>query len=206
MENNQNVVMIQKRTLKLAVGIVSILLVLLITANCVTQNAYKISVFAAISQLSNGKTHTDLKDRKVMRLDHSKSTDDPLGLKRKCQEGRLEGVLLPEYMPDGFALVYADFNEVFGIKSADFIFKNDKQVRIGINLFHYKNASEASERFGFYSGSNGFEMLNVRGKPVLVNSTDKQHVAVFQHENTLYRIETLGVEGSALLTVLFSFR
>lgn len=130
------------------------------------------------------------------------SEDDPYGLKAECAKHQMYP-LLPTKLPDGTVVSSIDYGEAEGLQKNFNVLLDDKKHHSALNITCYE--VDTLPNVVVPSESQEIEKLVINGIDIYIIKNEKEYIATFLVENTLYAFYT-NMEYEQFIITLYSLK
>lgn len=175
-------------------------LVVLAGANMFSVSVYGENLFStAVQYLGEGIFQIDF-EKEEPTISLPVTEDDPYGIRTKCEEYGMEGVLTPTYIPEGFELkkAYCEVGEKSDTRSAYFsYYKSEDYVFFNIKTWR----GESARNLLLPNSNQDLEEIAVGGRTVYLLQQNQNVRAVFNDGVYIYVLNLTG-EKEEMMQIL----
>ncbi|HIZ54743.1 MAG TPA: DUF4367 domain-containing protein [Firmicutes bacterium] len=175
-------------------------LVVLAGANMFSVSVYGENLFStAVQYLGEGVFQIDF-EKEEPTISLPVTEDDPYGIRTKCEEYGMEGVLTPTYIPEGFELkkAYCESMEKNENKKAYFLYR-ESDNRFSITIRYY--IDQLTDNALLPNSNQDLEEIAVGGRTVYLLQQNQNVRAVFNDGVYIYVLNLTG-EKEEMMQIL----
>ena len=178
-------------------------IMLVIGANAWSLHATGVGLLSRTYRFSSKSFSFDLSDTdKYASLDIGEQ-GDPYGIRAECEKHGFSP-LVPQYRPEGYALIETAYKPTNIRQYVFFTFKNRKKI-ISMSYYYYPDSDNIQTKgWGFPSDTHNVSELVINGVTVTVSQEDLQYRAMFLLNNTIYSFGTKEIDYAEAEQILRS--